>query len=504
MPVRKFCRPVDEKGAKYLDRNIKTGRQSGGIEEKTEKTRIRAEQSESNPKEEKRDGGVTRFFDRLGFEVDFGDIRNIDLSPAHVWSSAKSGARSVAQGTVNAAVNSKNVVFNKHMGFDKPLCLIVLALLIVGITMMSSASYAFAFSQYKNSMYFIYRQGLFAVLGVFVMYVVSTFSPNVLKGKWSYYLWIISIGLLVLVRLLPGKKGVHRWIDLGFTTFQPSEIAKFTAILVCATYITYHYHEINMVTYRNEKIKDRVAQSRFRKLYPFIRNFQTAVWPFMWRIGPILGLLILEPHLSCTIIVMLIVGTLMFLGGTRKSYFLILLGAAVVLVALVVVFGVVPYGRDRFEMWQDPFADAKGDGWQTIQSLYAISSGGIFGVGFGNSRQKYMYIAEPQNDFVFSVVCEEIGLVGAVLIILLFVAFIWRGYAVSVANQNRFQKFVGIGITSQIGYQMILNVAVVSNLVPNTGISLPFFSYGGTSLLMLMIEIGVLLAISRTSPNKIM
>ena len=166
--------------------------------------------------------------------------------------------------------------------------------------------------------------------------------------------------------------------------------------------------------------------------------------------------------------------------------------------------GVVPYGRARVEMWLDPFADAKGDGWQTVQSLYAISSGGIFGAGYGNSRQKYMYIAEPQNDFIFAVVCEEVGLVGAIIIILIFVAFVWRGFALSVANPDRFRRFVGIGITSQIGYQMLLNVAVVTNMVPNTGISLPFFSYGGTSIIMLLAEIGVLLAISRSSPNKVM
>ena len=191
-------------------------------------------------------------------------------------------------------------------------------------------------------------------------------------------------------------------------------------------------------------------------------------------------------------------------GDTRREYFLTLLGFAAVAVYLIVFLGVVPYGRTRVAVWLDPFADAKGSGWQNVQSLYAISSGGIFGAGFGNSRQKYMYISEPQNDFIFSVICEELGLVGAIIIILIFVTFIWRGFSLSVANTDRFQKFVGIGITSQIGYQMMLNIAVVTNMVPNTGISLPFFSSGGTSIVMLLAEIGVLLAISRESPNKVM
>lgn len=472
--------------------------------EKELKTLIRAEQTENASGETQKKGFVTRCFDRMGYEVDFGELKNMDFSPSHVWDRARQGARNVAENARETARSSKVVLFSKQLAYDKLLFLSILALVIVGLTMMASASYAYAYNQYGNSMYFIQRQLLFVVLGVVVMFWVSTISPKIYNGGFAAFLWCLSVVLLILVRILPGKKGVHRWIELGPISFQPSEIAKFTVILVCASYIASHYHEINMLTFRSEEKKRKYAQygSVKRWGYEMIRSFQTSVWPFAWRVGIILGLLVVEPHLSCTIIVMLIAGTMMFLAGTRKEYFLILLGIAVAFILLVVVFGVVPYGRARFEMWLDPFADVKGDGWQTIQSLYAISSGGIFGAGFGNSRQKYMYIAEPQNDFVFSVVSEEVGLVGAVLIILLFVFFIWRGFVISVTNQDRFQRFMGIGITLQVGYQMILNVAVVSNLVPNTGISLPFFSYGGTSLLMLMFEMGVLLAISRSSTNR--
>ncbi len=441
---------------------------------------------------------IVRKLDKLGFEADFGkkDREKIPLKklPKRAW-----------HGVKEMAFNTRSVMLNKTMAYDKPLFVLVIVLVIVGFIMMSSASYAYAYSKYGNSMYLINRQLIFIIIGIPAMMLISTISPDKLKGKTSYILWAISIALLIVVLFKKAKNGVHRWIGVGSLTFQPSEIAKFTVILVCATFIAYHYREINVMTYGSLKRKQKAARSkRYRFFYGLHRSFITGVWPFMWRVSPILVLLVLEPHLSCTIIILLIVATLMLLGGTRREYFITLLVLAGIAVYLIVFLGVVPYGRARVEMWLDPFADAKGDGWQTVQSLYAISSGGIFGAGFGNSRQKYMYIAEPQNDFVFAVVCEEVGLVGAIIIILIFVAFIWRGFALSVANPDRFRRFVGIGITSQIGYQMLLNIAVVTNMVPNTGISLPFFSYGGTSILMLLAEIGVLLAISRSSPNKVM
>ena len=439
-----------------------------------------------------------RFLDKLGFETDFGkkDRKKIPVKqlPGMAWDGVK-----------NMAFNTRDVMLNKTMAYDKPLFVLVIVLVVVGFIMMSSASYAYAYSYHGDSMYFINRQLVFSILGVLAMLLMSTVSPDKLKGKTAYILWFISLVLLVVVLFMKKVNGVHRWIGVGSFSFQPSEIAKFTAILVCATFIAYHYKEINVMTYGSQKRKLKASKSkRYRFFYTIHRSFITGVWPFVWRVLPILVLLVAEPHLSCTIIILMIVGTQMLLGGTRREYFITLLVLAAIGVYLIVFLGVVPYGRARVEMWLDPFADAKGDGWQTVQSLYAISSGGIFGAGFGNSRQKYMYIAEPQNDFIFAVVCEEVGLVGAIIIILIFVAFVWRGFALSVANPDRFRRFVGIGITSQIGYQMLLNVAVVTNMVPNTGISLPFFSYGGTSIIMLLAEIGVLLAISRSSPNKVM
>jgi len=213
-------------------------------------------------------------------------------------------------------------------------------------------------------------------------------------------------------------------------------------------------------------------------------------------------LMLLEPHISCTILVLLIALTIMFVGGTRMIWFLLVVGIGVVAVTFVVFSGSIGYSSSRIEVWKDPFVDPLGTGWQNIQALYAISSGGLFGAGLGNSRQKYLYISEPQNDFVYAVICEELGFIGACVIIAMFLVFVWRGFIISVNHPNRFCKLMGIGITAQVGWQALLNVAVVTKVIPNTGISLPFFSYGGTSLVMLLAEMGVLLAISRGSTAK--
>lgn len=416
----------------------------------------------------------------------------------------KTTTESLWHGLKNIWREMMSVFANKRLGFDKPLLIIILALLVIGLIMMYSASYAYAYYELQDSTYYIRRQLAFAVLGVIAMLFVSTIQPERYKGKFTWAVLGISYVLLVIVLFTPKVNGVNRWIPLGFTTFQPSEIAKFATILWCAYYITTHYKQMNTTRYLDEATKLRVNRSKFAKWrYEMWQNFKFAVLPFIVILAPMLVLLLLEPHLSCTILVVLIIGTMMYVGGTKKSYFGALAILGVIAFYLVIYTDIVPYGKGRIDVWLDPFTDKLGAGWQNVQSLYAISSGGLFGVGLGNSRQKYLYISEPQNDFIFAVVCEELGLVGASIIILLFVAFVWRGLAVSIANPDKFSKFVGIGITSQIGFQALLNVCVVTKIVPNTGISLPFFSSGGTSLLMLLTEIGVLLAISRRSPNKI-
>ena len=257
--------------------------------------------------------------------------------------------------------------------------------------------------------------------------------------------------------------------------FQPTEVAKFAVVVVFA----------HMISQRVEQMK----------------SFRSGFVPFMAVLGLLAVLIMPEPHVSATIIVCMIGVILMFVGGSSPKWFFIFGGIAVVGVAAVVMFsGKFDYAMDRIYGWLDPFnPPGDVDTWQTKQSLYAIGSGGLLGVGLGQSRQKYLYLPEPQNDFIFAIVCEELGLVGALIIIILFSLLIWRGVYVSIHAKDKFGMMLGLGITFQVGIQAVLNICVVTNTIPNTGISLPFFSYGGTALVMLLAEMGVLLNVSRSS-----
>ena len=275
--------------------------------------------------------------------------------------------------------------------------------------------------------------------------------------------WIPHIGVV--------GGGARRWLSLGFTTFQPSEIAKIAVVLFFSSMIC---------TY-----KDQMQTIRY------------GVVPFMVITGGIVILLMLEPHLSASIIIMALAIVMMFVGGIKLSYLLIGMGGAGALLLIAGKF--VPYVHKRIVSWRDPFADTSAAGYQIVQSLYSIGSGGFLGLGLGQSRQKYLYLPEPQNDFIFAIVCEELGFIGALLVIILFALFIWRGVYISLHARDRFGMMLGLGITFQFGIQAIFNICVVTNTFPNTGISLPFFSYGGTALIMLLAEMGVLLSISRHS-----
>lgn len=371
--------------------------------------------------------------------------------------------------------DARAIMRDKTQNCDMPLLCIILLLLVVGIIMMYSASFAYAYYNRGNSNYFVINQLIFAAIGLAAMLAISLVPAGRLK-RLTLAVLIISTLLLIVVLFLPKINYVHRWINLGFTTFQPSEITKFAVILFGATWADSHADKM--------------------------RTFRWGVMPFLIVLGICAGLLILEPHLSCTILVLLLGMTMMFVGGTRMGWFIGLGCVAVAGIIFVIFSGSIGYSSTRIEVWLDPFVDPTDKGWQNIQSLYAISSGGLLGQGLGNSRQKYLYISEPQNDFVFAVVCEELGFIGAALIICLFVAFVWRGFTVSLNNPDRFSRLLGIGITAQVGWQALLNMAVVTKMVPNTGISLPFFSYGGTSLTMLLMEMGILLSVSRHSTIK--
>lgn len=362
--------------------------------------------------------------------------------------------------------------------FEWPFAVIVIIMVAFGLVMVFSASYVTAYYRFGDSFNFIRKQALFAVIGLIAMFVISHIDYRILY-KWAFPLMGFAIFLLVIVLFMPEISNTHRWITLPIGgTFQPSELAKFAVIVLFA----------RIMTANADKMK----------------KFQYGVLPFVMILGVIVALMILEPHLSGSVLILAIGATMMFVGGTSLFWFILAVGgAAAAVVCVIVVFpDLVWYAESRLEFWLDPFSDALGAGHQTIQSMYAISSGGLFGVGIGNSAQKYLYLPEPHNDFIFAILCEELGFIGALLVIFLFVALLVRGLQIAFNAADRFGSLLVIGIITQITVQAVLNIAVVTNTIPNTGISLPFFSYGGTSLFMLLCEVGVVLSVARRSGAK--
>ena len=350
--------------------------------------------------------------------------------------------------------------------FDIPFLLILLLLLSYGLIMLFSAGYAVALYRRGDAYTYIRPQLLFAALGVLAMYAASLVDYHV----WHKLAWPmlgISLLLLAIVLFMPEYNGCKRWIVLpGLGTLQPSEIAKFSIVLVFSHIISLNH--------------DRM------------KSFSTGVVPFALILGVVTVLMLLELILS-------IGAVLMFVGGTGLHWFGLAggLGAAAIAAAVIALPELVPYATDRLASWRDPFADPLGEGHQTIQSLYAIASGGLAGLGLGNSRQKYLYVPEPQNDFIFSILCEELGFIGAALVVALFLLLLLRGMSIAVRARDKFGALLVVGFVVQVTLQAILNMAVVTNTIPNTGISLPFFSSGGTSLLMLLGEMGIVLSVSR-------
>ena len=351
---------------------------------------------------------------------------------------------------------------------------LILIIQTIGLVMLFSASYAYSLEYYDNSYRFIVRQALFALGGVLVMLGVSRIDYHFWR-KFAWIVFAVSTSLLVVLLILPpmvSGMDVKRWIVLGPINFQPSEVAKFSIVLLFSSLIAGNYKQM--------------------KEFKFIA-FLVGI------LGVTCGLVVLEPHLSATILIFLIGIVLLIVGGLPKRY---IIGGGVLGVLGVVgliVSGAISYGSDRITYWLDPWADATGKGFQTIQSLLAIGSGGILGRGIGQSRQKYLWVPEPHNDFIFSIVCEELGLIGAVIIIILFCLLIWRGFTIAMHAPDKFGSLLAIGLTFQVGLQALLNIWVVTNTIPNTGISLPFFSYGGTSLVILLAEMGIVLSVSRKS-----
>ena len=358
-------------------------------------------------------------------------------------------------------------------GLDVAFLAILLLLLCYGLLMLYSAGYAVALYRRGDAYAYIRPQLLFAALGVAAMYAASLVDYHI----WHRLAWPllgVSLVLLVIVLFMPEYNGCKRWLVLpGLGSLQPSEIAKFSVVLVFSHIISLNH--------------DRM------------KTFSTGVLPFGLVLGAVAVLMLLEPHLSGTVLILGIGAVLMFVGGTGLRWFGIAaaLGVGAVAAAVVLLPDLVPYAASRLASWQDPFADPLGEGHQTIQSLYAIASGGLVGLGLGNSRQKYLYVPEPQNDFIFSILCEELGFAGAALVILLFLALFLRGMSIAVRARDKFGALLVVGFVTQVILQAVLNIAVVTNTIPNTGISLPFFSSGGTSLMMLLGEMGIVLSVSR-------
>ena len=363
---------------------------------------------------------------------------------------------------------------------DFSFLLIICTLLVIGILMMFSASYAWALEESggESGTGYATKQMFMASVGVVAMIVISYIDYHkFFKPIASIGLYVLCVVLLLAV-LLKGitEGGATRWIVIGPLNFQPSELTKFGMIILFSYLIVKNYKNMD--------------------------KFTVGILPFGFLLGIVVVLLLLQPHLSCTILICLVSACLMFVGGVRWKHIFILFIVAVC--ALLLGVYILSRGDDgftyfatRIQSWLDPFSDEKGKTWQTCQSLIAIGSGGVFGLGLGESRQKFLYLPETKNDFVFAIVCEELGFIGAVTIVLLFALLVIRGFYIASKAADKFGMLITIGVTVQVGIQAFFNIAVVSNLIPNTGISLPFFSYGGTALIMQLAEMGVVLNISR-------
>ena len=356
---------------------------------------------------------------------------------------------------------------------DLPFLLLILTLVAFGLIMLGSASWAVGLYRRGDAYAYLRPQLLFAAVGLAALWAASRVDYHIYH-RLAWPLLGLSLVLLAVVLFMPEYNGCKRWIVLpGLGTLQPSEIAKFSVVLVFSHIIALNQSHMD--------------------------QFRVGVLPFVAILGVVAVLMLLEPHLSGTLLILAIGAVLMFVGGTGLRWFgLAGAGALTALsLALVLLPDLVPYAADRLSSWLDPFADPLGDGHQTIQSLYAIGSGGATGLGLGNSRQKHLYVPEPQNDFIFSILCEELGFVGAALVLLLFFLLLWRGLVIAVRAPDKFGALLAVGFVVQVCLQAVLNIAVVTNTIPNTGISLPFFSSGGTSLMMLLGEMGIVLSVSR-------
>ena len=369
----------------------------------------------------------------------------------------------------------ERILLDERGMLDMPFLVLTILLVLIGVIMMFSASYASAYAKEGSSTYYFARQGLFALAGIGGMLFVSRLNYQM----WRYLsrpILLVTMAIMLITPIfgLTGG-GATRWIRIGSIRFQPSEVAKLAVIMSYAQLIA--------------RYKDRMKT--FRGLIPFIMI-----------LGVMVVALLFQSHLSGIIIICAVAAAMLFMGGVQLRWFALGFGAIALLG--VIYLSTMGYAADRITAWLDPWSDPRDKGFQIIQSLYAIGSGGLMGLGLGRSRQKYQYLPEEHNDYIFPIVCEELGFVGAVVIILLFMLLIIRGYWIAMHAKDRFGALLVGGISTLMALQVFFNIGVVTNFLPSTGISLPFFSYGGTALLIQLFEMGLVLSVSRQSDNQLL
>lgn len=430
------------------------------------------------------------------------------------------------------ALPKRKMIVQKVGGVDRPFLICVILLLCMGTVMVFSASYPYAKENFGDSYRFAKMQILYAIAGLFVMSFVIKFIDYHFIRRFSTVVLGVGMVLLLLVLFIgSGAKGATRWIQIGPITIQPSEIMKFAVVLFFADYADKYGSQMSrkdniigcwktllltvlflgfgavLLFAVPNRILGIIVFLVFLVLSLYTLNkidVRNEIPGIYYGILPYVGILIaigvllyLQPHLSGLVIIAAIIFSMMVIGGTKLIYLLMGVGAG--FAAFLVLALSMSHSTGRLAVWKNPFDHLLDGGWQPAQSLYAIGSGGLTGVGFGNSRQKHLYLPEPQNDYIFSIWCEEMGFIGALFLICVFIFFIYRGIVIGLRAPDRFSSMLVIGIIMHVGLQVILNIAVVTNTLPSTGISLPFFSYGGTSLIILLAEMGVVLSVSRMS-----
>lgn len=380
----------------------------------------------------------------------------------------------ITDGSENNEKDTKN-------NLDFGMLITIIILLCAGIVMVASASSYYALSNYNNSNYFLVRQLFFGIIGFIFMIIISNIDYKRYK-KWGYLFYIICLVLLLLVLTPLGqtRNGAKRWLGFGALVFQPSEIMKIGLVIGMSTYLSLNYKKL--------------------------ASFKGYIIPILMLLLVVI-VMFMQKHLSGTIVMFVAACSIIFVSGIKVKARYIIAGI-IAAAAMLAVFIFMPSGDstessgsfrlDRIVSFLNPEEDIKGGNWQAAQSLYAIGSGGIFGRGLGQSRQKYLWLPEAQNDFIFSVLGEELGLVGTVTVLALFSFFIYRGYRIAITARDMYGSLLATGITSAFALQILVNIAVVTCTVPVTGMPLPFFSYGGTALFINLCAMGILLNISRT------